>query len=559
MALGEETTAKNMGVGQSFYSFVTEGEDQQTIQYKMVEQNGVDVAFDEATLSYVAQYEQVSAEAVNGSINYVDLDGNIIRPVTVYDLQAEGTPATIEKAFFYNGKYYRSIGYLGGSEIMLTPTRANYTVRVMEVAGVDTSAYQLTVRYVDQNDTLLWSDALDVKGEGYQYALPKTFSMKFDAGVNYYSLQRIGSLDDDNMIAPLSDTDRWNETIDLTTAMDEGLIDVNDDGTCSLTVHYGSQDIEQRATFVIREIDGSTHQELGNVALEITPDKAAEYIPETKEIDGVTYVPWVGNTDALRYSWSNLADGIELMQNVYYVPEGYVPAQAYDITVQYVSVPDGEILRTETITVSPELTDAITITGDERFTLNNTEYIRMTGQEQGIRHRYFDNADTYSIYYYDANNAPVSAMTVSSAQIMNSTNTITTPGQVINQSITTTVAAPADDGGAAPGADGGVTAAPVATVQPGTGTVVVDDNENPLANAAAQTTTDERTIEENENPLAGPASDSDSAFTDESALGGANWLLVVGVGAFVVVAVAAVAHVLYHRRKNGQDQTKTQA
>lgn len=101
-----------MGVGQSFYSFVTEGEDQQTIQYKMVEQNGVDVAFDEATLSYVAQYEQVSAEAVNGSINYVDLDGNIIRPVTVYDLQAEGTPATIEKAFFYNGKYYRSIGYL---------------------------------------------------------------------------------------------------------------------------------------------------------------------------------------------------------------------------------------------------------------------------------------------------------------------------------------------------------------------------------------------------------------------------------------------------------------
>ena len=88
---------------------------------------------------------------------------------------------------------------------------------------------------------------------------------------------------------------------------------------------------------------------------------------------------------------------------------------------------------------------------------------------------------------------------------------------------------------------------------------MVDDNENPLANAAAQTTTDERTIEENENPLAGPASDSDSAFTDESALGGANWLLVVGVGAFVVVAVAAVAHVLYHRRKNGQDQTKTQA
>ena len=36
VALGEETTAKNMGVGQSFYSFVTEGEDQQTIQYKMV-------------------------------------------------------------------------------------------------------------------------------------------------------------------------------------------------------------------------------------------------------------------------------------------------------------------------------------------------------------------------------------------------------------------------------------------------------------------------------------------------------------------------------------------
>ncbi len=558
VTIGQEATPKNMGVGQSFYSFVGEGDDQQTIQYKLIAQDGVDVAFDEATSSYVAQYEQVSTGAVNGSINYIDLEGNVIRPVTVYDISPEGTPATIEKAFFFNGKYYRTVGYLGSSEIMLYPTRANYTVRVMEVAGMDTSAYQLTVRFEDEDGTLLWSDALDVKGKGYQYALPKTFSMKFEAGVNYYSLQGLGVVDEEGGVAPLSDDAQWTETVDLSTALDEGLLESQGDGTYVLTARYASQDVEQRATFVIREIDGSTHQQLGNVALEITPDQAAEYIPEAKEIDGVTYVPWTGNTEPLRYTWSNLADGIELMQNVYYVPEGYVPSEAYDITVQYVSVPNGEILRTETITVSPELTDAITITGDERFTLNGTEYIRMNGQEQGIRHRYFDNADTYSIYYYDANDAPVSSMTVSSAQIMNSTNTVPVPGQTVYQTVTTTVptAAPAaaDAGAAAPAAT-----APVAAVQPGTGTVVIDDEENPLTNGEAQTTTQERTIDENDNPLASAGGESADAAADSGALSGVNWVVPVGVGAVVVVALAALAHVLYHRRKNEQDQSKTQA
>ncbi len=208
--------------------------------------------------------------------------------------------------------------------------------------------------------------------------------------------------------------------------------------------------------------------------------------------------------------------------------------------------------------MSPELTDAITITGDERFTLNGTEYIRMNGQEQGIRHRYFDNADTYSIYYYDANDAPVSSMTVSSAQIMNSTNTVPVPGQTVYQTVTTTVptAAPAaaDAGAAAPAAT-----APVAAVQPGTGTVVIDDEENPLTNGEAQTTTQERTIDENDNPLASAGGESADAAADSGALSGVNWVVPVGVGAVVVVALAALAHVLYHRRKNEQDQSKTQA
>ena len=73
----------------------------------------------------------------------------------------------------------------------------------MEVKNTEADAYQVTINYVDENNNLLWRDSVDVKGKGYQYTLPNSFSMSAAAntdngtvtdrdktqwGVNYYTL-----------------------------------------------------------------------------------------------------------------------------------------------------------------------------------------------------------------------------------------------------------------------------------------------------------------------------------------------------------------------------------
>lgn len=73
----------------------------------------------------------------------------------------------------------------------------------MEVKNTKAGAYQVTINYVDDNGNTLWTDSVDVKGKGYQYTLPNSFSMsavtnaadapttdrdKGQWGINYYML-----------------------------------------------------------------------------------------------------------------------------------------------------------------------------------------------------------------------------------------------------------------------------------------------------------------------------------------------------------------------------------
>ena len=60
---------------------------------------------------------------------------------------------------------------------MLTPEQATKQIRVMEVKNTKAGAYQVTINYVDDNGNTLWTDSVDVKGKGYQYTLPNSFSM----------------------------------------------------------------------------------------------------------------------------------------------------------------------------------------------------------------------------------------------------------------------------------------------------------------------------------------------------------------------------------------------
>lgn len=499
-----ETRRANVGAGDLYYTNVAEGTERVTYQLVRA-QDGADAVLDEATGAYVVTYEQVAAGALSGAINYVDTAGIIVRTDSVSVAPQGETRATFEKSFFEDGKYYRVIASLTGTTVVLTPTSATKVVRVVEVPGAAANAYEVTINYVDQNGNQLWSDDVVVKGRGYQYTLPDTFSMKKASGINYYALDRVQAERPAAGVEPQS-TDRatanpWNATKPVI-KLDGNIADQayagafgEEGGKRVLTAVYQDHEADKTVALTVVEVDGSTGAELGRQKIAVTPDSTKEevtYTPANKVIDGVAYVPWSG-AKPLTYLWENLQEGVDLLQYVYYVPEDYVPGDAYDITVQYLNIADGQVLKTQTITIDPEMTDYVEILGEERFTLDGNEYVRLNGQETAIRHAYFTPTRTYTIYYRDVNDELNANVTVQRVQIIDTERVVTVPGTtVITAAPATTVV---DEEGGAP------TTTVDLGVGAGDGTAVIGDEATPLATMEGQTTGDERVIEDNENPL----------------------------------------------------------
>ena len=193
----ERKSAKNIGVGQTYYKQNTT-EEAYPISYSLKKQGDIDNVFDDNLNAYVVTYEQ-------GMINYVDAtSGKIVKQEAFSGVDENGKRATIKKSFTATDpdddaktNYYRTVSGLAGSQVELSFSQASYTVRVVAVPNMDESSYGVTINYVDENDELLWSDSVDVKGYGYRYTLPNTFSMNKGSqiesadGVNFYRLNKV--------------------------------------------------------------------------------------------------------------------------------------------------------------------------------------------------------------------------------------------------------------------------------------------------------------------------------------------------------------------------------
>lgn len=554
----ERKSAKNIGVGQTYYKQNTT-EAAYPTSYSLVMQGGVDNAFDSKLNAYVVTYEQNDENSIEGTVNYVDAtSGKIVKPETFSGINEEGKLVTIKKSFTATDpddatqtNYYRVVSGLAGSQVELSFANPSYTVRVVAVPHMDESSYGVTVKYVDENDNLLWSDSVDVKGYGYRYTLPNTFSMNKGSqvesadGVSFYRLNKvIGAtvVNDDAQDNESLETqgESSDQNISISQASDahgtavlltKDLVDadfVMEDGKRTIKAVYDSQEATKAVDFTLVEIDGETGKEIGCITKTLTPDTATNfhYQPANKTIDGKVYVPWSGNTNEVTYSWESLGQGSDLLQYVYYVPEDYVPGNAYDITIQYMNIANGQVLRTETLPVDPEMTNYVEFTGEPRFTQDGNEYIRLAGQDNGIRHTFFSPDRTYTIYYRNVNDTINANTTIVRTQIIDTNRTVVVPGGGL-----TAVAAPVDDAGAGPALDAGVGA--------GDGTVIINDDDNPLASPEGLDTTTERTIEDNENPLAaGSLSEVDPA--------------VVGITVALLI-LGTIACILIKRRKQAHD------
>ncbi|MEE0704883.1 MAG: MucBP domain-containing protein [Adlercreutzia sp.] len=590
-ALVDEPTRSNVGAGATYYTALDEGADRVAFELQPATaqdaegQDGgaaLDNTFVRGKGYFAVAYKQVASDAVSGAINYVDTEGNVVRSDSVSGITDEGVQATFEKSFFVKGKadavgntapskYYRVIKNLTGTTVTLTPTQPTYVVRVMEVAGADANAYEVVINYVDQNGKQLWSDEVDIKGLGYQYTLPNTFSMKQASGVNYYTLDRVQAdrpqpESDDEPAAQAEGDNPWADANPVI-KFDGSIADASyansfgsENGKRVLTAVYQNQDVDKTVKLTIVEVDGSTNTEIGRVEKTVTPDEAAVYTPAAKTVEGVALVPWSGNQQEITYTWASLQEGVDLLQYVYYVPEDYVPGAAYDITVQYLNVANSQVLRTETLTVDPEITDFVEIIGEERFTAEGNEYVRLDGQETAIRHAYFSPTRTYTIYYRDVNDVLSSNITIQRTQIIDTERVVTVPGTTVVTAApaTTTVtegapagAAPAGAVGAAGAAGGAGAAAPTtidAGVGAGDGTAVIGDDATPLANNEGVTTGEER-IADDANALA-------SGVEPGSEMGAGTVAgIVLSLVALAALGTAAFLWLRWRKKKTATDST----
>lgn len=524
--------SRAVGAGETYYQ-VTDGVAQ---AFELVRSSGSDNAYDAANRAFVVTYQPTAAESVTGSVTYVDAAGNVVRTDSVPGIAGEGKVVSPEKSFFADGEYYRVIGKLYG-EVKLTPAYANHVVRVMKVNGADAQSYQVTIKYVcneDGSEELLWSDTVDVKGAGYQYTLPTVFSTNAKSGVQYYTLDAVqGSPVAGTAAAQSAEGHSWANPLKLDGSVPASAFGT-ENGKRTLTVNYQSQEADKLARLTVVEMDGVTGARLGTWTGDITPETEAVYPLQNKEIDGTTYVPWAGHGNSIVYGWDDLKQGIDLMQYVYFVPEDYVADASYDVTVRYVNIANNSVLRTDTLTVSPDMNDYLTIAGEARFTQGGNTYVRLDGQEAGVRHSYYTPTRTYTVYYRDVNDTINADTVIYRTQIIETERTVEVPGTTT----TTLTAAPV---AAVPPADAGTVEAGVGA---GDGATIINDDENPLASLDGVDTTTERTIEENGNPLgAGVESDFEDLFSN----------LHPGVLAGVVVAllgVAAAMIFLWMRRKN---------
>lgn len=509
----------------------------------------------------VVTYEQVDAAAISGAVKYVDVDGNIIDTEIVENL-GTGKEVAIKKSFFKTTensdkttttRYYRVIQRLTGSTIMLTPEQATKQIRVMEVKNTEAGAYQVTINYVDDNGNTLWTDSVDVKGKGYQYTLPNSFSMSAVAnatdvpttdrdkgqwGVNYYTLDswtiETNAADDNAAIGARSAENQQGNPV---VAFEAGEYPAGR----TVTAKYVSQATTKKVNLTVMEINGETGALIDKIHYEVTPEQAATYTPAPK--DGL--VPWSGNMEPVTYAWEDLEKGTDVLQYVYYVPKDYTPGDTYDITVQYMNIANSQILRSETITIDPETNDFVNILGEEQFALGGDTYVRLAGQETAIRHAYFSPARTYTIYYRDVNDELSAQITIRRTQIVDTERVVTVPGTTV-MTAAPVAAAPAVEGAAADAA------APV-TVDAGVGTgdaaAVINDDDNPLATLGGQDTGTERAIVDDENPLY-------SGLAQDVATSGSGMALVVATGAVVLVA-AGLGLYWWMRRRKKNEQTAT--
>ena len=490
------------------------------------------------------------AESIDGSITYVDDQGNVLLTQPIEGI-AKGTtrkvsiPSVITVGEGADASYWRTVCF-GGAVEAGYPGTSDFTIRCKSLGGTAGNAggfYNAVIRYVDGQGNVLLTDSVSVTGT-YRYTPPSQLSKKTGSLYDVYSLaEGQGSL----VLSPA----------------DEGVTD----GTATYDIAYEKPGDGAPVRWTVVLENGSVEpkaagRKINTEVIEVQPGSTAKYTPKPSiEVGGETLVPVTTTLPEYSYEYGS---GAEPITTIYYVPEGWQPKDPYDITVRYVNIATNEVLQERTLTSRFQDRDFLEISSPEGFTQNGIEYVRLAGQEESLWHDYYSSTRVYTIYYRDINDDLSANITISRTRVVY--ENVVTPAPATPEEGATggTEDVPATTTTVDNAQTDAVTTVAADAVDAGIATITIPDNETPLAVIDGENTStvvdsegrDLNTvrIEDDETPLASLKSEGEgSAFAAMPRAG------IVAIVAGVCIAVAFLLFMFFKRRKKKEEEAGDKA
>ena len=447
--------------------------------------------YDETARKYYAEYKPYVPTPLDGSITYVDNQGNILKTDTIVNITPDHTGDTPKEVVLVDHFLVQG----GEQDLYYYPTvqivkadyygQIDFVVLCNAYASTEGETGLVKIHYTAGGKDIL-VDEVNLTTTTFLYTVPDSFvQIDSESGkATQYKLKDNGN--------------QLNEYHQLVLVPGRAENDYY--------FEYEATAADEAVTWNLILMDGTTNTRLGAETKEVQPG-------ETVEFDAAAHAPagYVPSQETYTYTYG----GENLVQYVYYTPDGYVPTESYTVTLQFVNIADGAVLQSESVMVNPGADTEITCPAE--FTAGDNTYVRLGGQSDTYRHSYYSPKRTYTIYYRDVNDTLYANTIITNIETVTTERTET--GVTYVEDVTTvtggTVTGPAYATG--PAAGTGITGITDDTTgmnqavnEEGQGLAQereeqIAEGETPLAEAPGETTTapEEETVEENAAAKAG--------------------------------------------------------
>lgn len=469
---------------------------------------------------YYAEYEPYVPTPLDGSITYVDNQGNILKTDTIVNITPDHTGDTPKEVVLVD----RFLVQDGEQDLYYYPTvqivkadyygQIDFVVLCNAYASTEGETGLVKIHYTSGGEDIL-VDEVNLTTTTYLYTVPESF-VQIDAEsgkATQYKLKDNGN--------------QLNEY--------HQLVLVPGRAESDYCFEYEATAADEVISWNLILMDGTTNTRLGAETMDVQPG-------ETVEFDAAAHAPagYVPSQETYTYTYG----GENLVQYVYYTPDGYVPTESYTVTLQFVNIADGAVLQSESVMVNPGADTEITCPAE--FTAGDNTYVRLGGQSDTYRHSYYSPKRTYTIYYRDVNDTLYANTIITNIETVTTERTET--GVTYVEDVTTVT--------------GGTVTGPAYATGPAAGTGITgitDDTTgmNQAVNEEGQGLAQEREeqIAEGETPLAqspgGETTPEESITDNDTAKSGLSTALMTGgTVAALVVAIVLVVLIVVQRKRN---------